>query len=126
PFAGTELDPTQKMATTIHIYDVAGGKERKQIRFETSSIFGSRLAFSPNGKTLALGSTLYDAASGKQIRKLEGSSGGIFTNGMTMSVGAPVFSPAGNILALTDISTPLRSTSLLLSHTAREQMLRQL
>jgi WD40 repeat protein len=125
-FADTRLDPAQTVATTIHIYNVSDGNERKQISLQTNSIFGSRLAFSSNGKILALGSTLFDAASGKEIRKLEGSSGASILNGMNMSVSAPVFSPVGNVLALKDMSNPVWSSSLQLWDAASGKMLRRL
>lgn len=52
---------------TAHIWDVDTGQEILHING-----YGGRLAFSPDGDRLAIGTTIFDARSGRQLRSLPG------------------------------------------------------
>jgi WD40 repeat protein len=84
---------------TIQIWDLAAGKEQKQIKLD-SGPFGGMVhagAFSPDGKTLAIGSGastfhLIDVATGKETRRFAGQ--------RTLGGANMHFSPDGKILAV--------------------------
>jgi RNA polymerase sigma factor (sigma-70 family) len=75
---------------SVRLWDVPGGRELPRLTVERAY----RLAFSPDGKTLAVTGgkavRLWDVASGKERRPLEGHRGGTY---------AVAFSPDGKLLA---------------------------
>jgi RNA polymerase sigma factor (sigma-70 family) len=75
---------------TVRVWDVPGGRELPRLTVERAY----RLAFSPDGKTLAVAGgkavRLWDVVSGKERRPLEGHKGGTY---------AVAFSPDGKLLA---------------------------
>jgi RNA polymerase sigma factor (sigma-70 family) len=74
----------------VRLWDLASGRELPRLTVERAY----RLAFSPDGKTLAVGGgaavRLWDVASGKERRPLEGHQGGTY---------AVAFAPDGKLLA---------------------------
>jgi RNA polymerase sigma factor (sigma-70 family) len=76
---------------TVRLWEVPGGRELRHFTAERAY----RLAFSPDGKTLAVTGVepvrLWDVASGKERRRVEGHQGGTY---------AVAFSPDGKLLAV--------------------------
>ncbi len=66
---GKLLAATEQMSNTVYAWDVATGKQL--LRFQAGRVWAGQLAFSPDGKTLAVGAwnriRLYDTASGKEV-----------------------------------------------------------
>jgi hypothetical protein len=82
-------------AGTVRLWDVVGGKELRAMTAATAAKKGvAAVAFSPDGKTLAVGDgtavQLLDAATGKAVRKVAG---------MTEVVSV-AFSPDGRLIAV--------------------------
>jgi hypothetical protein len=70
----------------FRIWDLPAGKEKMRFRIETRSDLCP--AFSPDGKLLAAGTSLWDVATGKRVRKMQAPCLGPFT-----------FSPDGKMVA---------------------------
>jgi WD40 repeat protein len=91
--ARAEQKPGGELAAAIIIYDLDSGNEKQ--RLSDSRLFNLGLAFSPDSKLLAVGGTLFDVASGKQVRA--------FGDGFVpQNFGGPLFAPDGSVLALHD------------------------
>jgi WD40 repeat protein len=89
---------------SVRLWDVATGQERAGFKFQTpvvpdttTHVWTTGLAFSPDGKTLAVGAIdgiarLLDATTGKVLRELTGHTGWIVIRGV-------LFAPDGRTLA---------------------------
>ncbi len=102
---------------TVRLWDVATGRERSGFTFQTElnpapldpanpRFWTTGVAFSPDGKTLAVGATdgliyLLDAATGRELRQLQGHTGWVVIRGV-------VFSPDGKTLATASLDGTIR------------------
>jgi len=85
----------------VRVWDLATGKELLKVRTHSA---GHTIAFSPDGRLLAYDveytARLCDAATGKEVRKLEGHQQVISDRGITSGyLNALTFSPDGKVLA---------------------------
>jgi RNA polymerase sigma factor (sigma-70 family) len=110
---GDTLDPL------IRLFDVATGKERRQIRCKT---FAHDFAFSPDSATLAVGAqdgavSLWESATGKQVRQLDS------PNKHVRSV---AWAPDGKTLATGDLNPKAQAVAIRVWDPATGKELRQM
>ncbi len=96
--AGVNFNQTQNvnfdqvMAYNLHLYDITTPSAPREVKTLTLRALSSALAFSPDGKTLAVGGEtikLYDVTNGNELKSL---------NGHTLLVNALAFSHDGKLL----------------------------
>jgi WD40 repeat protein len=71
-------DPNRDRSQILQLWDVASGKERRQLKTDAGVVSGA--AFAPDGKTLVTGSggaslLFWDIATGKELRRVAGRRG---------------------------------------------------
>ncbi len=82
----------QMMAYNLHLYDITTPSAPREVRALTLPAMSSALAFSPDGKMLAVGGEaikLFNLTNGSELKSL---------NGHTLLVNALAFSPDGKLL----------------------------
>jgi WD40 repeat protein len=89
----------------VRLWDVAGGREKAELRGHTDAVFS--VAFAPSGKTVATGGgdgavKLWQAASGQELATLEGHSGKVLSvafapDGKTLATGGEAADGSGEV-----------------------------
>jgi WD40 repeat protein len=103
---GMNLENGQQPTSSLRIFEVASGKELREIKSGGQNVFmNGSLAAVPNTKTLAWATTdgtvgLYDAESGKEIRRIGQQQQNAFLRTL-------LFSPDGKIMATQPYHSPV-------------------